>query len=191
MSFTTTYICHVITDGFFGFVFTSAIFALKTLFVCPNDIAPIAAISTNRKAHMSLLSDGILSLLKKSNPKKLAANSYFRVFFLVFHHKISEVSRDEITFPVPFLSVEVKALFQGICNPARHSAVLFFSHFFHTDVVFVIILHSIGKANTTKTSKTSQLTGFAFLTLHISKYSLRIDIMPHTLQTCGNEYMAT
>ena len=40
LSFTTTYICHVITDGFFGFVFTSAIFALKTLFVFPNDIAP-------------------------------------------------------------------------------------------------------------------------------------------------------
>ena len=99
----------------------------------------------------------------KSNPK--ASCKFILVcFFLVFHHKISEVSRDEITFPVPFLSVEVKALFQGICNPARHSAVLFFSHFFHTDVVFVII-HSIGKANTTKTSKTSQLTGFAFLTL--------------------------
>ena len=61
LSFTTTYICHVITDGFFGFVFTSAIFALKTLFVCPNDIAPIAAISTNRKAHMSSLSDCNLS----------------------------------------------------------------------------------------------------------------------------------
>ena len=149
LSFTTTYICHVITDGFFGFFFTSAIFALKTLFVCPNDIAPIAAISTNRKAHMSSLSDCNLS--QKQSQSQLQIHT-FVCFFLVFHHKISEVSRDEITFPVPFLSVEVKALFQGICNPARHSAVLFFSHFFHTDVVFVII-HSIGKANTTKTSK--------------------------------------